>query len=81
VAKKIYILYCRKAVDWEEEFRFHASGIEEAKSFAYAWAVREGISKDYVGVKEHTGSTNYPILVIRVPPKRFCKIASERISA
>jgi hypothetical protein len=79
VAKKIYVLYCRKAVDWEEEFRFHASGIEEARSFAYVWANRQGIGMDRVGVKENT--PRYPSLITPIRPKRSFKIVNEARSA
>jgi hypothetical protein len=81
VAKKIYALYSRKEADWEKEFSFHASGIDEARFFAYAWADRGGIGKNRVGVKEDNNSACCPIFVAHIRSKRHPKIISERISA
>ena len=72
MAKKIYVLYSRRTLDWEREFNFYASGIKEAKFFAYLWADREGIDKDHIGIREDARSAGYPIFVAS-------KIISERI--
>jgi len=81
VPKKIYLLYSRKIGEWEVEFAFRASGIEEAKSFSYSYADREGIDRSRIGIKEHIGSAYYPILVTSVRPNHALKIANERASA
>lgn len=49
---KTYALYCDRVGKWNKEFEFHASDIKEAKSLSYAWAVKEGIGQNRVGVKE-----------------------------